>query len=339
MAQRFDPAREALEGEATLVIDSVRLSSGVTGFAVSEAGLLVFQPDPGYGSRVWLDRRGAALDSVSSDEAWTFRISHDGGRVAQGGFGLWVRDLRRGVAIKLPTPGSEIQPEPVWSPDDARIAYKAWARAGRYQGVHITRVDGSGEDVPLPLPPGAANARPLDWSANGRLILVATDATAEAPRPALWLGDVKTHVMTRWQTVSGSIPYARFSPDGRWIAYQSNETGAPEVYLRQFPGPGAAVRVSPSGGGRPAWRADGRELFYLTPAGDLMGAPVAPRGLPEVGPARRIAPRITNEPYQESTPYDLTPDGKRILVGVETRVRPPLALLAPWTLTLPVVPR
>jgi Tol biopolymer transport system component len=200
-------------------------------------------------------------------------------------------------------------------------------------------VDGSGEDAPLPAPQGSGNVRPLDWSPDGSLLLVATEATAVAPQAALWLGDMKTHGMTRWQTASGSIPYARFSPDGRWVAYQSNETGSPEVYLRRFPGPGAAVRVSPAGGGRPAWRADGRELFYLTPGGDLMAAPVAPRGLPELGQSRRIASSITSEPYQAATPYDPAPDGQRILVRVDSRVRPPLALLAPWTLTLPAAPR
>lgn len=339
MAQPFDTGRAAFAGEATMVSDSVWMPQGVTSFAVSATGLFVYQSDPGYAPLAWLDRRGGTLDSMSAGDAWTFRISHGGGRVAQGGFGLWVRDVRRGVTTKLSTPGSDYEPDPVWSPDDARIAYAAGAYAGAYQQIQVARVDGSGKAATLPAPSGAGNARPLDWSPNGRLLLVATDATEEAPQPALWLGDTESRVMTRWQTVSGSIPNARFSPDGRWIAYQSNETGSPEVYLRPFPGPGAAVRVSPAGGGRPAWRADGRELFYLTPGGDLIAAPVAPRGLPDVGLPRQLVPRITDDPYQAATPYDPSPDGQRILVRTKSRVRPPLTLLSPWTLRLTAAPR
>jgi Tol biopolymer transport system component len=269
---------------------------------------------------------------LSSDDAWTFRISHDGVRIAQGGFGLWVRDLRRGIAIKLPTPGSETQSWPVWSPDDARIAYVPYARAGGNQRIHVARVDGSGEEAPLPAPPNGSTAIPMDWSPDGRVLLAASEGTASAPQPSLWVYDLQTRTVTHWLTTPGGVAHPRFSPDGRWVAYQSNDTGTPELYLRPFLGPGAAVRVSPAGGGRSAWRADGRELFYLTPAGDLMAVPVAPGGLPDVGPPRRLAPSIRNVPYSFETPYDATPDGKRFLVGVENRTRPPLTLLAPWTL-------
>jgi eukaryotic-like serine/threonine-protein kinase len=145
--------------------------------------------------------------------------------------------------------------------------------------------------------------------------------------------------VTRLVTAPGGLPYARFSPDGRWVAYQSAETGAPEVYLRPFPGPGAPVPVSLAGGGRPAWRADGREQFYQTPRGDLMAAAVSPGPRPDVGPPRRLLPAVTYEPYSEVTPYDPAPDGQRVLVSSELRVpTPPLTLLAPWALTVPDAP-
>jgi len=334
MAQPFDLEHGVLEGEATLVSDSLWMSSGVTTYAVSAAGLLVFQTDPGYGHRVWLDRRGAALDSLSPDDAWTFRISHDGRRVAQGGFGLWVRDLRRGVAIKLPTQGSETQAEPVWSPDDERIAYLPWTSAGGYQHIHVARVDGSGEEVPLPSLPNGSTASPMDWSPDGRLLLLAREATASAPQPSLWVYDAGARTVTRWLTTLGRLPHARFSPDGRWVAYESSETGTREVYLRPFPGPGAPVRVSQAGGGLPEWRVDGRELFYLTPGGAIMAAPVASGGLPGIGPARQLVSSVNG-----ADTYDAAPDGQRFLLNTENKERPPLTLLAPWTPTPPTPPR
>ena len=339
MVQPFDPERGVVDGGATLVSDSVHNPLGWPGYTISATGVLIYQPSPVHAPRVWLDRRGAALDSVPPDSAWTYRLSHDGARVAQGGFGLWVRDLRRGVTIKLPTPESDIQMEPVWSPDDARIAYQAYAFDGRAGGIHIARVDGSGEATSLPAPPGGALARPLDWSPDGRALLVGSEAAAGAPQASLWLADVQTRAVTHLVTALGGPPYARFSPDGRWVAYQSAETGAPEVYLRPYPGPGAPVRVSPAGGGRPAWRADGRELFYLTPRGDLMAAAVSPGPRPDVGPPRRLLPAVTYEPYSDVTPYDVAPDGQRFLLGAELRIpTSPLTLLAPWRLTLPAAP-
>ena len=153
----------------------------------------------------------------------------------------------------------------------------------------------------------------------------------------LWLISPNTKARrVLWLAVSGNIASARFSPNGRWVAYQSDETGVPEVYVRPFPGPGAPVRVSPNGGGIPTWRADGRELFYLNPAGDLMAVAVVTAGRFNAETPHLLMHGVTRQPYSSFvTSYDPAPDGKRFLVYTENRAAaPPLTLLAPWPLAL-----
>jgi len=333
MGQHFDPSSGVADGEPTLVADSVFNPGGPVGFTVSGAGLLVYQERPDFPQRVWLDRRGTPLDSVPDDEAWTFRLSHDGTRVAQAGSGLWVRDLSRSVAMRVAVPdnpGQQVLTFPVWSPDDARLAFIAIGT--ELPVIFVARADGTGAQVRLPSPP--SGGMPLDWSRDGGTLLLSGAASRASAHQSLWLLNLATKALTPWLAVAGSIRAARFSPDGRWVAYQSDETGAPVVYLRPFPGPGAPVRVSPAGGGQPTWRADGRELFYLTPAGDLMAATVSPSslgGLPDLGTPSLLIRGVTHEPYsREVVPYDAAPDGQRFLLNAENRTAPPLTLLAPW---------
>lgn len=342
MAQHFDVARGAVDGEPTLIADSVFNPAANVGYAVSGTGLLVYQQQPTFLQRVWLDRRGVAVDSMPDDHAWTFRLSHGGTRVAQGGRTLWVRDLRRAIALRTAAPdtaGGIALVFPVWSPDDARIAVVVLRVPGRQwpRQIRVVRADGTGGDLVLPSAPGGGI--PLDWSPDGATLLLSGARDSGTANQSLWLLDVATRAVTPWLAVAGSIPAARFSPDGRWVAYQSDETGGPEVYVRPFPGPGAPVRVSPAGGGRPAWRADGRELFYLSPAGDLMAADVVPRppGRPsDVGAPRVLVRGTTREPYARAVvPYDASPDGQRFLLNTENRTAPPLTVLAPWPLALP----
>ena len=338
MAQRFDTVRGIVQGEVRVVADSVFNPDGQVGYAVSATGLLVYQERPAFPVRSWIDRRGLTIDSVPDDQTWTFRLSHDGARVAQAGFGLWVRDLRRGVALRATTSDMMEAPVmfPVWSPDDGRVAYAAFDGSGAATELRIVSADGTGGEVRLHGPPGGSE--PLDWSPDGRTLLVAGTRNASDVAQSLWLVDVASREVRPWLTVAGSIPAARFSPDGRLVAYQSDETGGPELYLRPFPGPGAPVRVSPAGGGRPAWRADGRELFYLTPAGDLMVAsvpPSAPGRLADFGAPRLLVRGVTHEPYSRVVPYDAAPDGQRFLLNAENRTATPLTLLAPWPLAMP----
>ena len=331
MAQRFDPERGRLFGEAVLLADSVFNPGGLIGYTVSSTGILLFQHSPRSQPRLWLDRRGMVLDSTGRDSAWTHRLSHDGKFVALGGYVLSVRDLRRGVVLQLAGGGESttVTMYPVWSPDDARIAF---VRMGASPTLAIVRADGTGQ----PDDEGSGYA-PQDWTSDGASILATGPASQTNPALALWLISPNTKARrVLWLAVSGNIASARFSPRGRWVAYQSDETGVPEVYVRPFPGPGAPVRVSPNGGGIPTWRADGRELFYLNPAGDLMSVAVVTSGRFSAEAPHLLMRGVTRQPYSSFvTSYDPAPDGQRFFVYTENRAAaPPLTLLAPWPLAL-----
>jgi len=201
--------------------------------------------------------------------------------------------------------------------------------------MEVVRADGTAE--PMVIAEGALV--PLDWTSDSRSVLASGHVSAGNPALALWLFDVdaKKAPQKPWLAVPGNIAAARFSPNGRWVAYQSDETGEPEIYVRPFPGPGPPVRVSPGGGGVPAWRADGQELYYLTPAGDLAAVSVTTGARFDAGTPRLLFRGLTRQPYASNvTPYDVTPDGQRFLVYTENRTAtPPLTVLAPWQRLLP----
>ena len=327
----FDAVRARISGNPVVVEDSIFNPGGVTGYAVSGTGVLAFQKAPTNHIRLWLDRHGTVIDSIGRDSAWTYRLSHDGKFVAQAGYVLSVRDLRRGVTLQLATSSGQrgvVTQWPVWAPDDSRLAFIGW------NGVEVARADGGAEPAVI-----GDGIQVLDWTSDGRSVLVTRHASTTNAAVALWLIDIDSKKLPEkpWLAVSGNISAARLSPNGRWVAYQSDETGLPEVYVRPFPGSGPPVRVSPAGGGVPAWRGDGRELYYLTPAGDLDVVSVTTGARFEAGPPQLLFRGVTRQPFSRIvTPYDVTPDGQRFLVYTENRAAaPPLTVVAPWQQLLP----
>jgi len=334
----FEPLHARINGEPVVLADSVWDPGGIIGYTVSATGVLAFQKTPTHHIRLWLDRHGTPIDSIGRDSAWTYRLSHDGEFVAQGGIVLSVRDLRRNVSLRLPTMsdrGGSVSMWPVWAPDDSRLALmdRGLTTSGR---IEVVRADGTAE--PTVIAEGKAIV-PLDWTSDSRSILASGPVSAGNPALALWLFDVdaKKAPQKPWLAVPGNIAAARFSPNGRWVAYQSDETGEPEIYVRPFPEPGPPVRVSPAGGGVPVWRADGQELYYLTPAGDLAAVSVTTGAGFDAGTPRLLFRGVTRQPYASNvTPYDVSPDGQRFLVYTENRTAtPPLTVLTPWQRLLP----
>jgi Tol biopolymer transport system component len=223
---------------------------------------------------------------------------------------------------------------PVWTPDSERIAYAAGSKG--QDSLHWTRADGSGSSEllvtnPRTLVPGA-------WTPDGRALLYyvipAEAVTAAEAGPGLWAQDVTNksapRALARSVTRAGGVDV---SPDGRWIAYQSNESGQVEVYVDAYPGPGPRFQVSTDGGASPIWRADGRELFYVRPTA---GARPLQAGEVEVS---IMAVAVTTQPkltfgtprqlfvgrYSMNAPargYDVTGDGQRFLM-LQARERAP----------------
>jgi Tol biopolymer transport system component len=238
-----------------------------------------------------------------------------------------VRDLERNVSIKLPTAADPVV-NPVWSPDDRRIAYGLFDPDGARSRAVITRLDHRGADAEVAAPP--SRGRLEDWSPDATILLWVGATSRDAPYNSLWVTDVKSGTVRQWLVGQGNVEGGRFSTDGRWVAYQSDETGSPEVYLRPFPGPGAIVRISPAGGAKPMWRRDGRELYYLTPGGDLVAVSVTTEPALAVSKPRVLIRGASRRPLARGASYQPTPDGERFLLNDAHTVSPPLTLRVSW---------
>ena len=175
------------------------------------------------------------------------------------------------------------------------------------------------------------NTTPSDWSADGRF-LAYTQRTSSTTSD-VWVlplfGDRKPFPLLQTGFVEAS---GVFSPNGRWIAYTTNEAGQPNVYVQPFPGAGAKYQVSRDGGGHPVWRADGKELFYLGPDASLMAVPIDTTDRFDIGAPQALFP--TGAPrFNTSRVYAVTKDGKRFLVSARPQQASgtPLTVVLNWT--------
>ena len=279
MAQRFDASKLQLSGEPFPVADQVgfNLVTGRAFFSVSQTGVLVFLSSNAPNTQLaWFDRQGKQIALVGTTAVDTgLRLSPDEKRVAvtrldpqTASSDIWLIDLARNNPSRFTfDPANETAP--VWSPDGSRIVF-----ASNREGVpslyqRFSNGAGSDEVVHKSDQPAA----PHDWSPDGKFIIYGTFSPNTAAD--LWLlplfGDQKPTPLIQTQFNEGQ---ARFSPDGRWIAYSSNESGQYQVYVQSFPISGGKWQVSTGGGAQPQWRRDGKELFYLTPDRKIMAVDV-----------------------------------------------------------------
>jgi len=342
MAQPFDVSKLQLSGDAFPIAEQVGYNP-VTGrafFSVSETGVLTFLSNNApYNQLTWFDRSGKQLSVIgepASDGA--LRLSPDEKRLAisrldvqTGSTDLWLIDLARNSPTRFTfDPANESCP--VWSPDGSRIAF-ASNRNG-LNSVYQKPSNGAGNDEMAFKSEEAA--RPEDWSPDGRFMLFTT--VSGGTGADLWVaplsGDQKPSPLIQTEFIEIQ---PRFSPDGRWVAYTSNESGTFQVYVQSFPVSGGKWQVSTGGGAQPQWRRDGKELFYLTADRKLMAVDVNGSGpnftvaIPRVLFDARVTsvfPGGINAPY-----YAATGDGQRFIVdttsGDSTPV--PLTVVLNWT--------
>ena len=326
MARHLDLRRWRWVGDPFPVAERVLVrGSGQANFSASQNGVLVVM---GGGSSerselIWTDRTGRRLGREGPPAGYRdLALSPDGARLAYGAMDLkagtqdlWVRDLKRGVASRL-TFGESSEIWPVWSPDGTRIAYASDA-TGTYS-LMTKLADGTGLEDTLFAP--RYNAGPTDWSRDGRTILMAAypggnpDIWALSTEPGRHAREV---LGTNFAETNGCL-----SPDGRWLAYTSVESGRPEVYVRAYPGPGGKWQVSVGGGNAPQWRGDGRELFYRGENGaSLVAVPVTAAGAFEAGTPQRLFDATLARSDISRNRYVATADGQRFLLNLPTESR------------------
>jgi serine/threonine-protein kinase len=348
----FDRERLALTGGAVGVLPDVMQAAYVTGqngdtgamqVSVSNTGTLVYI---GGGVHVPATYTVASVDRLGREEQLpidprefrTVRRSPDGARLAFSTAGrergVWLYDLARGTFARLTAAGRSTVP--VWTPDGERITYAAATATGP-DGLYLIRSDGGG--TPELLFTNPRNLVPAGWTPDGRRLLYYT-IPGDAPTPAeagVTVLAQGREEKTPMQVVSesglrgGGID---ISPDGRWVAYQSMESGDLQVYVDAFPGPGPHFQISTKGGGSPVWSADGRELFYAEPVASIPG-----QQQPGSQDVRMMAVAVTMKPavsfsaprslfsgrYSMNGPargYDVTRDGQRFLL-LKERERSP----------------
>jgi serine/threonine protein kinase/Tol biopolymer transport system component len=328
----FDLARLRTRGSPVPLLENVMqavnatntyLETGAAQFSVSESGVLVFleggvYPDLGR-SLAWVDREGRVDPlSIPAKSYWSPRLSPDGRRAAvrttkRGELQIEILDIARGSLTPLTHGGTELFP--VWAPDGERLAYVSM-RAGSSE-LLWTPADGSGP--PERLATSESLLIPCSWSPDGRELLLVEERQRDADTDVLALQfDGTTREPRRLPHSLFAESHPALSPDGRWLAYVSSESGEQEVYLRPYPGPGARTRVSIQGGNSPTWAASGRELFFQAPSerpdvSRMMAVAVTTSPSLAVGrPGRLFEGR-----FGKASPcgdYAVTRDGRRFLM-------------------------
>ncbi len=327
------------ESDPIPIAEGIQPSDPVTAamFTVSETGVLAYGKGAGIGPPrlAWFDRSGKQLGSMDAPGHCTdISLSPDQKRVAVdvvdlevGGSEIWQTDLTRGVSSRL-TIGDREAFGPVWSPDGERIVF-SWFQAGSKLGLYEKPASGAGKEEPVLQMKG--EGLPLDWSADGRYLLFETRDAGEKPK--LWIlplfGERKP---LRLLGTPFSEDLGAFSPDGKWIAYVSDESGRREVYVQTFPISTAKWRISTNGGTQPRWRGDGKEIFYVAPDNRIMAVAVKASSSFEVGIPTALFQIGMEFGTGYRHQYAVTRDGERFLVirAATTQEARPITVVLNW---------
>jgi Tol biopolymer transport system component len=338
MAQPFDAQRMELSGEAIPVAEQLGSFLNFAYISVSANGVLVYRSGATQDFQLtWFDRQGKALGTAGEQGQYSgVALSADGTRAAVTHVAdqdLWLTDLSRGTSTRF-TFGPGRARNPVWSPDGSRLIF-ASSREGVYDLYQKPASGAKEEEIVLK---SGDNKFPLSWSRDGHFLLYL--AVNRQTRNDLWVlpldGDRKPFpfLRTEFDETQG-----RFSPDARWIAYMSNESGRPEVYVRPFSPPSAATpaetggkwMVSKGGGNNPVWRGDGKDLMYVAPDGKVMAVELTANTAFQPGvPKALFQPPAFGQPAD----YDGGRDRSLLVVPVGQSTPPPFTVVLNWMAAL-----
>ncbi len=355
MAQPFDLEKLEITGRPAPVAQPVAsASSGYAAFSASRTGVLAYHSGDVLSGRLsWFDRSGTSLGSLEPPADYIdFRLSPDEKRVAAARVDpqtnrpdIWILDLSRGTDSRFTT-GPLIEANANWSPDGERILFRSNNNNGANEFV-IKPASGGQEEIIFGLAEQQAVPEtnipvPSDWSADGRFVVFSTVARDLWALPMGAAPGTDGKPVRLVQSEFDEI-HPNLSPDGRWLAYSSNETGRFEVYVRQFLGPDGRLRsgtgagkwqVSTRGGYEPRWRPDGKELYYISADHKLMAVSVSGGDSFQAGiPQALFALRIPTEVSLYRSHYLPTRDGRRFLVNTleHEPVPSPITVVLNWS--------
>jgi Tol biopolymer transport system component/tRNA A-37 threonylcarbamoyl transferase component Bud32 len=318
-AQRFDASTLTLSGAP------VQIADAVDGFGVSNTGLLLYRKSSGNAADkqlAWFDRAGRQLEPLGPKGNYgNVELSPTGDRVAvdmavDGNSDVWVIDVARGVPSRI-TFAQSREWTPVWSPDGSRLAFGS----GRDRGSHTYQKSAAGVGVETPMFKSDASEIPVAWSHDGRYIVFSRLKGPNGGGVDTWLMDLSGEPKASPYLESPfDKAQARISPDGRWLAYTTNDSGMYQIVVQSFPDPNRGRwQITAQGGIEPKWRHDGRELYYLALDGNVMAVPITETkpGQPfEAGAAVRLFQTpltVSRTDVPRNRRYDVAPDGRFLI--------------------------
>jgi Tol biopolymer transport system component len=332
-----------VEGHALTLVDQIGGNElGGTHYSAAMSGrVLVYQRgSPSLGTDLrWFSRSGQPLATVgTSEHYWSLRMSPEGRSVAvetqdQRSWEnrIWIYDLARNVPRRITFSQTE-DVSPVWSPDGQFIAF-ASRNQGQHYSMYLKPSSGGGQEQLLLQMEG--DIIPQDWSRDGRRLLFTAVNPTVKQGGSLWVlpmqGERKPFLL--FQSPNDD-DYPRFSPNALWVAYRSNESGRKEIYVIPSQGSGGKWQVSSGGGDWPVWRPDGKELFYISPASEVMSAAVreATSTFQFDSPRPLFQTRVLGGLGER---YNVTADGQRFLILLPKEESPsPLTLILNWATNL-----
>jgi Tol biopolymer transport system component len=334
LAQPFDLKRFALTGEATTILPQIQFLPQVKKavFAVSDQGLLVTQSggEAALSQLSWFDRKGNAVGSVGKpdvygnvflapNQKW---LAVDKTDMASLNTDIWTYELQRDSAKRL-TFDPAIDAAPIWSPDATQLVFSSNRQL--LFGLYLKDSDGAHDEKSIVSdePPNF----PSDWSRDGKYILYYRGTDLKF----VTFPELKSSLFLRGPS---ALRNAQFSPDGKWVAYASNETGKWEIYVTSFPDARGKWEVSIGGGEQPRWRGDGKELFFLSSDSKMMAAPVTTGTHFNAGAPVVLFQSTPRQPVlvYDLFVYDVSRDGQRFLINTQVKQADsaPMSVILNW---------
>jgi len=332
LAQRFNERSATLEGDPIKLADHIKAhASSDAAFDVSTDGVLIYGQNPGEAITRLLvfDGRGREMQPLTAPGAYRHpRFSPDGLHIAaekvnpdNGNVDVWLYDLERHAVSRLAATNAT-DARPTWSPDGRRVAFSS--RHGSLYDVYVKSVDTTEPEQLLVTGPGDKLLE--DWSPDGKYL------SGTVLRSGLWIYPLDPAEKPRMVRGSAKIEnwQSEFSPDGKWLAYMSNESGDSEVYVEPLTPTGERWQVSTHGGVQPHWRNEGRELLYLGTDGMLMSVTLTAQGWQKSEPVALFHMSVPD--LVGSGDYTIAPDGTRFVVNtfISDPVVPPIDVIVNW---------